>query len=139
MDEEAEVMKGLILSGGHGTRLRPLTYSQQKQLIPVANKPVLFYAIEDLIKAGINEIGIVVGPNKEQVIDTIMKRNWKVKIEFIHQKEPKGLAHAVKISEAFIGNTPFVMYLGDNILKKGIVEYIKKFKEEKPMASILLT
>jgi len=133
------MVKGLILSGGFGTRLRPITYSQQKQLIPIANKPILFYAIEDLIEAGINEIGIVVGPKKDQVMDTVTNNKWNATIEFIHQESPLGLAHAVKISEAFLGNAPFVMYLGDNILKKGIVEYVKKFREENPMASILLT
>ena len=97
-------MKGLILSGGHGTRLRPITHSQQKQWIPVANKPILFYCIEDLINAGIKTIGIIVGPNKEQVIDTVKSVNWAADIEFIYQDAPRGLAHAVKISEEFLGD-----------------------------------
>ena len=84
-------MKALILSGGSGTRLRPLTYSQQKQLIPVANKPVLFYAIEDVIEAGVQDIGIILGPNKDQVIDMVKSRNWDARIEFIYQGVPKGL------------------------------------------------
>jgi glucose-1-phosphate thymidylyltransferase len=109
-------MKGLVLSGGRGTRLRPLTYSQQKQLIPVANKPILFYAIEDLISAGVQEIGIIVGPNREQVEKAVKSRDWKARIEFIFQDEPRGLAHAVLISEDFIAGQPFVMYLGDNLL-----------------------
>jgi len=96
-------MKGLILSGGYGTRLRPITYSQQKQLIPVANKPILFYAIEDVIEAGVKEIGIIVGPNKEQVIETVKSENWDVdagaEIEFIYQGEPKGLAHTILVAE----------------------------------------
>ena len=133
------MVKGLILSGGFGTRLRPITYSQQKQLIPIANKPVLFYAIEDLIEAGINKICIIVGPKKEQVIEVVTSKNWEATIKFIQQEAPKGLAHAVKISEDFIENDSFVMYLGDNILKKGIVDYVKKFRKEKPTASILLT
>ena len=94
-------MKGLILAGGFGTRLRPLTYSQQKQLIPVANKPILFYAIEDLIEAGVKDIGIIVGPNKEQVISTVQSHNWDAHIEFIEQLHPLGIAHTIKISRGF--------------------------------------
>ncbi len=132
-------MKALILSGGHGTRLRPLTYSQQKQLIPVANKPVLFYAIEDVIEAGIREIGIIVGPNKEQVIETVSSVDWNAEIEFIYQGEPKGLAHTIIVAEDFLGDDEFVMYLGDNILKDGIIDHAKRFKELDPDALILLT
>lgn len=131
-------MKGLILSGGHGTRLRPITYSQQKQLIHVANKPILFYAIEDLIEAGVKDIGIIVGPNKEQVIETVNRANFDAKINFIVQDAPKGLAHAVLISEEFIRNESFVMYLGDNIFKGGITKYLKKFNELNSDAIILL-
>ncbi len=133
-------MKALILSGGYGTRLRPLTYSQQKQLIPVANKPVLFYAIEDVIEAGAEEIGIIVGPNAEQVKNTVMSREWEAPIEFIFQGEPKGLAHAVLISEDFIGNDDFVMYLGDNILQGGIKEHAQRFLADTDAAAhIMLT
>ena len=116
-------MKGLILSGGHGTRLRPITYSQQKQLIPVANKPILFYAIEDVIEAGIRDIGIIVGPNKEQIMETVNNANFDAEITFIEQDAPRGLAHTVLISEDFIGEDSFVMYLGDNILKEGIIKH----------------
>jgi len=132
-------MKGLILSGGHGTRLRPITYSQQKQLIPIANKPILFYAIEDVIEAGIKDIGIVVGPNKEQVMDAVNNANFNAEITFIEQEAPLGIAHAVKISEDFIGDESFVVYLGDNILKGGIIQYVERFKKETTDASILLT
>ncbi|WP_457549279.1 glucose-1-phosphate thymidylyltransferase [Archaeoglobus sp.] len=132
-------MKALILSGGHGTRLRPLTYSQQKQLIPVANKPVLFYAIEDVIEAGIKDIGIVVGPNKDQVIETVKSVDWDADIEFIYQGDPLGLAHAILVAEEFLDDEEFVMYLGDNILKNGIVEHAHKFKELNPESLILLT
>jgi glucose-1-phosphate thymidylyltransferase len=132
-------MKALVLSGGHGTRLRPLTYSQQKQLIPVANKPVLFYAIEDVIEAGVKEIGIIVGPNKEQVIETVRSVDWNAEIEFIYQEEPKGLAHAILVAEEFLGDDEFVMYLGDNILRDGIVEHAKKFQKLNPDSLILLT
>ncbi|ASA78498.1 glucose-1-phosphate thymidylyltransferase [Thermococcus sp. 5-4] len=131
-------MKALILSGGHGTRLRPLTYSQQKQLIPVANKPVLFYAIEDVIEAGIHDIGIIVGPNAELVKETVLSREWDASIEFIYQGEPKGLAHAIKVARDYLGDDDFVMYLGDNILREGIVEHLKYFQEGNFDASILL-
>jgi len=132
-------MKGLILSGGHGTRLRPITYSQQKQLIPVANKPILFYAIEDVIEAGIKDIGIIVGPNKEQVMETVNNANFDAEISFIEQDAPRGLAHAVLVSEEFIGEDPFVMYLGDNILKEGIIKHADNFRKKNLDASIMLT
>ena len=132
-------MKGLILSGGHGTRLRPFTFSQQKQLIPVANKPILFYCIEDLINAGIHEIAIIVGPNRDQVIDTVKSFDWNAHIEFIFQDAPRGLAHAVKIARPFLGSDKFVMYLGDNILKGGSTDFIRDFDESEVDASLLLT
>ncbi len=131
-------MKGLIISGGYGTRLRPITYSQQKQLIPVANKPILFYAIEDVIGAGAKEIGIVLGPNKKQVMKTVKSENWAVEIDFIYQGKPKGLAHTILVAEDFLDDE-FVMYLGDNILREGIVEHAKRFKENNYDASIMLT
>lgn len=129
-------MKGLVLSGGHGTKLRPITYSRQKQLIPVANKPVLFYAIEDLIEAGIKEIGIIVGPNKEQVIETVNSVDWNANIKFIYQGEPKGLAHTILVAQEFL-DEPFIMYLGDNILKDGITEHVNRSNNYD--ASIMLT
>jgi glucose-1-phosphate thymidylyltransferase len=132
------IMKGLILSGGYGTRLRPITYSQQKQLIPVANKPILFYAIEDVIEAGAKEIGIILGPNKEQVLETVRTIDWEVEIKFIYQGEPKGLAHAILAAEEFLVED-FVMYLGDNILREGIIKHVKKFKESNSDASLMLT
>ena len=132
-------MKALILSGGHGTRLRPLTYSQQKQLIPVANKPVLFYAIEDVIEAGIRDIGIIVGPNKEQVMETVNSVDWDAEIEFVYQSEPKGLAHAIPVAEEFLDDEEFVMYLGDNILRDGIVTHAQRFRDLNPDSLILLT
>jgi len=131
-------MKALILSGGHGTRLRPLTYSQQKQLIPVANKPVLFYAIEDVIEAGIRDIGIILGPNKDQVIDAVESADWDAEIEFIYQGDPLGLAHAILVAEEFL-DEEFVMYLGDNILRDGIVQHAERFKELDPDSLILLS
>jgi len=131
-------VKALILSGGSGTRLRPLTYSQQKQLIPVANKPVLFYALEDVIEAGASEVGIILGPNKDQVIDTVKSQDWGVPIEFIYQGEPKGLAHTILVAEKFLDDD-FVMYLGDNILRDGIVRHEERFINQKSDASVLLT
>lgn len=132
-------MKGLVLSGGHGIRLRPLTHSQQKQLIPVANKPILFHCIEDLINAGIKDIGIIVGPNKEQVMEAVKKANFDANIQFIFQDHPHGLAHAVKISRDFLGNEKFIMYLGDNILKGGCKKFVEKFKKCDCSAELLLT
>jgi len=133
-------MKGLILSGGKGTRLRPLTFTQAKQLVPVANKPVLFYGIEALARAGIIDIGIVVGDTKEEIKEAVGDGSrWKANVTYIEQDEPLGLAHAVMISESFIEKEPFVMYLGDNILKSGITSLVDEFKREKPNSLILLT
>ncbi len=132
-------MKGLILSGGHGVGLRPITYSQQKQLIPVANKSILFYVIEDLIRTGIDSIGIVVGPNKEQVMDTVNSMKWEAKIDFIYQEFPGGLAHAIKVSEDFLSSDKFIMYLGDNLLKGGICDFASEFADSEAAASLLLT
>ena len=134
------MMKGLILSGGKGTRLRPLTYTSAKQLVPVANKPVLFYGIEALAEAGIREIGIVVGDTREEIRAAVGDGSrWGVKITYIEQDAPRGLAHAVLISEAFMGTDPFVMYLGDNLLNRGIKEFVDEFVREAPAAQILLT
>ena len=133
-------MKGLILSGGKGTRLRPLTFTQAKQLVPVANKPVLFYGIEALKEAGIKEIGIVVGDTKDEIKEAAGDGSgWGIWISYIEQEAPLGLAHAVKISEGFLGDEPFVMYLGDNILKSGIKSLVEEFKEKKSNSLILLT
>ena len=133
-------MKGLILSGGKGTRLRPLTYTSAKQLVPVANKPVLFYGIEALVEAGITDIGIVVGDTHLEIKAAVGDGSrWGAKVTYIEQDAPRGLAHAVKISQSFIGHDPFVMYLGDNLLNRGIVEFVDQFVREKPAAQILLT
>jgi len=133
-------MKGLILSGGKGTRLRPLTYTSAKQLVPVANKPVLFYGIESLAAAGITEIGIVVGDTEAEIRSRrSATAHWGVSVTYIPQDAPRGLAHAVLISEPFIGRDPFVMYLGDNLLNKGITAFVEEFVREAPAAQILLT
>jgi glucose-1-phosphate thymidylyltransferase len=131
-------LKALILSGGFGTRLRPITYSQQKQLIPIANKPILFYSIEDVIEAGIDDIGIIVGPRKDQVIETVKSTDWDANIEFIYQDAPIGLAHAIITAESFLDDEDFVMYLGDNIIRDGIEQQAAKFRDLNPQSLILL-
>jgi glucose-1-phosphate thymidylyltransferase len=133
-------MKGLILSGGKGTRLRPLTYTSAKQLVPVANKPVLFYGVEALVEAGIREIGVVVGDTQAEIRSALGDGSrFGARITYIEQDAPRGLAHAVLISERFIDGHPFVMYLGDNLLNKGIVPFVEQFVREEPAAQILLT
>jgi len=132
-------MKGLILSGGKGTRLRPITYTRAKQLVPVANKPVLFYGLEALVAAGIREIGIVVGDTQAEIRAAVGDGSrWGAQVTYIEQDAPRGLAHAVLISEAFIGDTPFVIYLGDNLLNRGIGQFVEEFGRERPAAQILL-
>jgi len=133
-------VKGLVLSGGKGSRLRPLTYTRAKQLVPIANKPVLFYGIEALAAAGIREIGIVVGDTHEEIRKAVGNgERWNVEVTYIEQDAPRGLAHAVLISEEFIGHEPFVMYLGDNLLNKGIAPFVQEFVNTSPAAQILLT
>ena len=133
-------MKGLILSGGKGTRLRPLTYTRAKQLVPIANKPILFYGIEALAAAGINDIGIVVGDTKSEIHKAVGDGSqWDISVTFIEQDAPRGLAHAVLISESFLGDQPFVMYLGDNLLASGIKPLVEEFSAKRPAAQILLT
>jgi glucose-1-phosphate thymidylyltransferase len=133
-------MKGLILSGGKGTRLRPLTYTSAKQLVPVANKPVLFYGIEALVEAGITYIGIVVGDTQAEIRAAVGDGSkFGAAVTYIEQDAPRCLANAVKISQGFIGADPFVMYLGDNLLNRGIVEFVDRFVKDKPAAQILLT
>ncbi len=133
-------MKALILSGGKGTRLRPITHTGAKQLVPVANKPILFYAIEAVKAAGIEDIGIIVGDTHEEVKAAVgTGERWGVKITYIQQEAPLGLAHAVKISQDFMKDEPFVMYLGDNLLRDGITEFVDEYIRTKPTAQILLT
>jgi glucose-1-phosphate thymidylyltransferase len=133
-------MKGLILSGGKGTRLRPITYTRAKQLVPVANKPVLFYGLEALVAAGIRDIGIVVGDTAAEIREAVGDGSrWHARVTYIEQDAPRGLAHAVLISEPFIGSEPFVMYLGDNLLNRGITGFVEEFERERPAAQILLT
>ncbi len=123
-------MKGLLLAGGHGTRLRPLTFTGNKHMLPIANKPMILYGLEHLIKAGVKEIGIILGPIKEGVVELLGDGSkYGVKIKYIDQPEPRGLAHAVLVSEEFLAGEPFVMYLGDNMLKQGVKPMLKQFEE----------
>jgi len=133
-------MKGLILSGGKGTRLYPITYTRAKQLVPVANKPILFRVIEAIRDAGITEIGIVVGDTAKEIKETVGPgERWGVKITYIPQKEPLGLAHAVKISRDYLGDDRFVMFLGDNVIQGGISGLIREFETSQYNCQIVLT
>jgi len=152
-------MKALVLAGGRGTRLRPITHTSAKQLVPVANKPVLFYGLEAIRAAGITDVGIVVSDPREMLqpdlrtgqATTVMVNSqaeiraavgdgskFGVKVAYIEQEAPLGLAHAVKISEEWIAGEPFVMYLGDNLIKDGIAPFVREFLSERPNAQILL-
>lgn len=132
-------MKGLILSGGKGTRLRPITHTSAKQLVPIANKPVLFYAIEAIRDAGITDIGIVVGDTRTEIMEAVGDGSaWKAKVTFIHQAEPLGLAHAVKVSQDYLQKDSFVMFLGDNLIKDGITPLVREFQHNQPNSQILL-
>lgn len=132
-------MKALILSGGKGTRLRPITYSMAKQLVPVANKPVLFFGLEAVQEAGIREVGIIVGETAAEIEKAVgTGERWGLQVTYIPQLEPLGLAHAVLTAEPFIGESPFVMYLGDNIVKAGIAALADEFRREQPNSMILL-
>ncbi len=132
--------KGLVLSGGRGTRLRPLTYTAAKQLVPVGNRPILFYVLDNLKNAGIEEVGIVISPETGNAIRNAINdgRSWGFHVEYILQDEPLGLAHAVKVAQPFLGDDSFIMYLGDNLIGSGVREYRKKFEASKADAAILL-
>jgi glucose-1-phosphate thymidylyltransferase len=136
-----ERLKGLILSGGAGTRLRPITHTSAKQLVPVANKPVLFYGIEALAAAGIRDVGIIIAPETGDEIRAAVGdgSRFGVAVTYIPQEKPLGLAHAVLTAEAFLTGDPFVMYLGDNLLRDGITDLVTAFRSSGPDALILLT
>ena len=152
-------MKALVLAGGRGTRLRPITHTSAKQLVPVANKPVLFYGLEAIRDAGITDVGIIVSDPREMLrpdhrtgeVETVVVNSqaeiraavgdgsrFGLRVEYIQQEAPLGLAHAVKISQDFMGADPFVMYLGDNLIKDGVTPFVKEFEAESPDAQILL-
>ena len=132
-------MRGLILSGGRGTRLRPITYTSAKQLVPVANKPILFYGLEALAASGLEEIGIVVGDTHQEIRDAVGDGSrWGVRVTYIPQTAPLGLAHAVLTAEPFLRGQPFVMYLGDNLIREPLAPLVARFKAQAPAAQILL-
>ncbi|HTR01908.1 MAG TPA: glucose-1-phosphate thymidylyltransferase [Thermoanaerobaculia bacterium] len=132
-------MKGLILSGGKGTRLRPLTYTSAKQLVPIANKPVLFYGVEAIVAAGIRDIGVVVGDTKEEIQAALGDGSrFGARVTYIEQDAPRGLAHAVLISENFLRGEPFVMYLGDNVIADGITALVEDYRRIGCNSQILL-
>jgi glucose-1-phosphate thymidylyltransferase len=132
-------VKALILSGGAGTRLRPITHTSAKQLIPVANKPILFYGLEAIRDAGIREVGIVVGSTEEEVRAACGDGSaWALDITYIPQEAPRGLAHAVLISRDYLGQDDFVMYLGDNLLLEGLGSFVEEFERHRPHAQIFL-
>lgn len=133
-------MKALILSGGKGTRLRPLTYTTAKQLVPIANKPILGYVIEHIRDAGIKDVGVIISPETGDEVKSYIDggTKWGIKVTFIHQPEPLGLAHAVTTARDFLKDDDFIMYLGDNLLSHGVKDAIKKFKRESHQALIFL-
>jgi len=144
-------VKGLILSGGAGTRLRPITHTSAKQLVPVANKPILFYGLEDMAAAGITEVGIIVGDTRAEIAEAVGDGSrFGLSVTYLPQEAPLGLAHCVLIARDFLGDDDFVMYLGDNLLRQGIAEFVEAFEanrdgsavasgaEQAPAAQILL-
>ena len=132
-------MKGLVLSGGEGTRLRPITHTRAKQLVPVANKPVLFYGLECLKACGITDVGIVVGGTKDEIKRAVSDGSaFGLKVTYVEQEAPLGIGHAVKICRAFVKDESFVVYLGDNLLLEGMEEALAQFRRERPHCQILL-
>ncbi|WP_328708519.1 glucose-1-phosphate thymidylyltransferase [Microbispora hainanensis] len=133
-------MKALVLAGGSGTRLRPITHTQAKQLVPVANKPVLFYGLESIAAAGIREVGIVVGDTHAEIEAAVGDGSrFGLQVTYLRQEAPLGLAHAVLIARDYLGDDDFVMYLGDNFVVGGIEGLVERFRARRPSAQIMLT
>lgn len=133
-------MKALVLSGGKGTRLRPITHTSAKQLVPIANKPILFYGLESIARAGIREVGIVVGDTHAEIRRAVGDGSrLGLAVTYIQQEAPLGLAHAVKVSKDFLKDDDFVMYLGDNLLKENLTDFVQQFRKSKADAQILVT
>ena len=134
-------MKGIILHGGHGTRLRPLTHTGPKQLLPIANKPMSQYALEDLKKTGIKDVAIIIGDVYPEKVKEYYGDGSKfgIKITYIFQDKPKGIAHAISLCKDFIGNDKFIVYLGDNVLRKNLIDYTKKFEISNLRSQILVS
>src|SRR5919202_4245917 len=132
-------MKAIIPSGGAGTRLRPITHTSAKQLVPVANKPILFYALESIAAAGIVDVGMIVGDTADEVRAAVGDgERWGLRVTYLPQDQPRGLAHCVLMARDFLGDDDFVMYLGDNLLGEGVAEFVETFAAERAAARILL-
>jgi glucose-1-phosphate thymidylyltransferase len=133
-------MKALILAGGKGTRLRPITFAMAKQLVPVANKPVIEFGIEAIAQAGVKDFGIIVADTASEIEQVCGDGSrWGINITYIHQPDPLGLAHAVQTARPFLGEDDFIMYLGDNLMKSSVTELVNEFQSHRPAATILLT
>lgn len=133
-------MKGLVLAGGHGTRLRPLTFTGNKHMIPIANEPILFHGLRHLADAGIRDVAIILGPIQEGIQEGVGDGSrFGLRVTYVHQGEPKGLAHAVLCARAFLGRDPFVMYLGDNLLQAGVAPFLAAYEREHPDAVVAAT
>lgn len=132
-------MKALVLAGGRGTRLRPLTYTVAKQLVPVANRPIIHYVMDQISAVGIEEVGVVVSPETgHQIQDALAGNKWGFSLTYIPQEKPRGLAHAVTVARDFLRDAPFLMYLGDNLVGDTVSDLVKEFDETKPGALIFL-